>query len=33
MIKNDTWIQEMAAKGMIAPFEPRLVWQRQHEQS
>ncbi|EKQ69522.1 deoxycytidine triphosphate deaminase [Leptolyngbyaceae cyanobacterium JSC-12] len=25
MIKNDTWIQEMAAKGMIAPFEPQLV--------
>ncbi|MDX2244581.1 MAG: dCTP deaminase [Leptolyngbyaceae cyanobacterium bins.302] len=25
MIKNDTWIQDMAAKGMIAPFEPRLI--------
>jgi dCTP deaminase len=25
MIKNDTWITEMAAKGMIAPFEPQLV--------
>jgi dCTP deaminase len=25
MIKNDTWIQEMAANGMITPFEPRLV--------
>ncbi len=27
MIKNDTWIQEMAAQGMIAPFEPTLVRQ------
>jgi dCTP deaminase len=27
MIKHDTWIQEMAAKGMIAPFEPKLVRQ------
>ncbi|MEO0458793.1 MAG: dCTP deaminase [Cyanobacteria bacterium P01_A01_bin.114] len=25
MIKNDTWIQTMAAQGMIAPFEPALV--------
>ncbi|WAL60644.1 dCTP deaminase [Thermocoleostomius sinensis] len=25
MIKNDTWILEMAANGMIEPFEPRLV--------
>jgi dCTP deaminase len=25
MIKNDTWITEMAAKGMIAPFQPQLV--------
>jgi dCTP deaminase len=25
MIKNDTWITEMAAKGMISPFEPQLV--------
>jgi dCTP deaminase len=25
MIKNDTWISEMAEKGMIAPFEPKLV--------
>ncbi|MBD2329471.1 dCTP deaminase [Alkalinema sp. FACHB-956] len=25
MIKNDTWIQEMAAEGMIEPFEPQLV--------
>jgi dCTP deaminase len=27
MIKNDTWIQEMAAKGMISPFEPQLIRQ------
>lgn len=27
MIKNDTWITEMAAKGMIAPFEPHLIRQ------
>lgn len=27
MIKNDRWIQEMAAAGMIAPFEPQLVRQ------
>jgi dCTP deaminase len=25
MIKNDTWIQQMAAQGMIAPFESQLV--------
>jgi dCTP deaminase len=25
MIKNDRWIRENAAAGMIAPFEPRLV--------
>lgn len=25
MIKNDTWIQEMSAEGMIEPFEPQLV--------
>jgi dCTP deaminase len=25
MIKNDTWITEMAAKGMLEPFEPKLV--------
>jgi dCTP deaminase len=25
MIKNDTWIIQMAEKGMIAPFEPHLV--------
>ena len=25
MIKNDTWILEMANKGMIFPFEPRLI--------
>ncbi|MFM2432765.1 MAG: deoxycytidine triphosphate deaminase [Cyanobacteriota bacterium] len=25
MIKSDSWITEMAAKGMIAPFEPQLV--------
>ena len=25
MIKNDTWITAMAAKGMIVPFEPQLV--------
>jgi dCTP deaminase len=25
MLKNDTWIAEMAEKGMIFPFEPRLV--------
>jgi dCTP deaminase len=25
MIKNDTWITEMAGKGMIAPFEPKLI--------
>ncbi len=25
MIKNDTWIVEMAQKGMITPFEPQLV--------
>ncbi|NEP18094.1 MAG: dCTP deaminase [Leptolyngbya sp. SIO4C1] len=29
MIKNDTWIQTMAAQGMIAPFEPALVRQVQ----
>jgi dCTP deaminase len=27
MIKNDTWILEMAAKGMIEPFEPHLIRQ------
>lgn len=27
MIKNDSWILEMASKGMITPFEPRLVRQ------
>ncbi|MEQ8538211.1 MAG: dCTP deaminase [Coleofasciculus sp. D1-CHI-01] len=25
MIKNDTWITQMADKGMITPFEPKLV--------
>ncbi|MBE9180687.1 dCTP deaminase [Oculatella sp. LEGE 06141] len=25
MIKNDTWIAQMAMKGMIAPFEPSLI--------
>jgi dCTP deaminase len=25
MIKNDTWITEMAAKGMISPFAPSLI--------
>lgn len=25
MIKNDTWIHQMADQGMIAPFEPSLV--------
>jgi len=25
MIKNDTWITEMAGKEMISPFEPKLV--------
>lgn len=25
MIKNDTWIKEQAAAGMIRPFEPNLV--------
>lgn len=25
MIKNDTWITQMAHKGMITPFEPKLV--------
>lgn len=25
MIKNDTWIKEMAAKGMISPFSAQLV--------
>lgn len=25
MIKNDTWITQMAAKGMITPFEPSLL--------
>lgn len=25
MIKNDKWIREMAAKHMIAPFEPHLI--------
>ena len=27
MIKNDVWISEMAERGMISPFEPRLVRQ------
>ncbi len=27
MIKNDSWIKEMAAQGMVEPFEPRLVRQ------
>ncbi|NEQ31294.1 MAG: dCTP deaminase [Leptolyngbya sp. SIO4C5] len=27
MIKNDTWIHQMAADGLIAPFEPQLVRQ------
>lgn len=25
MIKNDTWITDMASQGMITPFEPHLV--------
>lgn len=25
MIQNDLWINEMASKGMISPFEPQLV--------
>nr|WP_199303340.1 dCTP deaminase [Oscillatoria sp. FACHB-1406] len=25
VIQNDTWIAKMAAKGMIAPFEPKLI--------
>ncbi|MDJ0718766.1 MAG: dCTP deaminase [Prochloraceae cyanobacterium] len=25
MIKNDTWIAQMAEKGMILPFEPKLI--------
>lgn len=25
MIKNDTWIREQAANGMIRPFEPKLI--------
>lgn len=25
MIKNDTWISQMAQEGMITPFEPQLV--------
>ncbi len=25
MIKNDIWIKEMAQKGMITPFEPKLI--------
>ncbi|MBZ8181161.1 dCTP deaminase [Oscillatoria salina] len=25
MIKNDFWITEMAAQGMISPFEPKLI--------
>jgi dCTP deaminase len=27
MIKNDTWITQMAAQGMISPFQPALVRQ------
>ena len=27
MLKNDKWIREMAAQGMIAPFEPSLIRQ------
>ncbi len=27
MIKNDTWIAQMAAKGLISPFEPSLIRQ------
>jgi dCTP deaminase len=27
MIKNDTWITQMASAGMIAPFEPNLIRQ------
>ena len=35
MIKNDLWIREQAANGMIAPFEPGLVrkvetWENDH---
>ncbi|CAN1212193.1 dCTP deaminase [Tumidithrix helvetica PCC 7403] len=29
MIKNDSWIIEMAAKGLITPFEPSLIRQIQ----
>ena len=25
MIKNDSWISQMAEKGMISPFEPKLI--------
>ncbi|MFE4106746.1 dCTP deaminase [Almyronema epifaneia] len=31
MIKNDTWIHQMAAAGLIQPFEPKLVRQIQLE--
>jgi dCTP deaminase len=31
MIKNDTWITQMASAGMIAPFEPNLIRQVQVE--
>jgi dCTP deaminase len=28
-LQNDTWIKEMASKGMIEPFEPRLIRHRE----
>jgi dCTP deaminase len=33
VIKNDTWITEMAHKGMISPFEPSLIRKVQKDPS
>jgi dCTP deaminase len=33
MLKNDRWIKEQAAKGMISPFVPELVRQLLHDDS
>jgi dCTP deaminase len=33
MIKNDTWITQMASEGMISPFEPNLIRQVKVEEA
>ena len=33
MIKNDTWIAQMAQKGMISPFEPSLIREQKGDET